>query len=198
MPKWTAMAPAAAAGLFVAATTAFAIASPGYSQRLHPVALLGAQGEPHALAFNLLGFVLPGLLLAGQAIMLRSAHRNAGWPLRIGLQLVLLSALAFLAMGLLPLDPTNLLAPASRKHALAWTLWCLAFVPGALLLAWGRPSRRGLAIAVAMLVPLCAWFGVAILPAAVAQRIAYLSWFGWWWLIRAPVPVPERYSSPAQ
>ena len=36
----------------------------GYSHALHPLSLLGARGVPGAAAFNLIGFVLPGVLAA--------------------------------------------------------------------------------------------------------------------------------------
>jgi hypothetical protein len=66
----------------------------------HPVALLGARGVPHALAFNLLGFVLPGLLAVAVAECLRrSLPATAGWAPRVGSQMLLLAGLAFAAMG---------------------------------------------------------------------------------------------------
>ena len=172
-----------AALLFFAAVAGFGMASPGYSQLAHPVALLGARGEPHALAFDLLGFLAPGLILAWCAYAWRSAA--AGWMARIRLQLSMLSALAFAAQGLLPLDPYNLLAPASRLHALAWTLWWVAFVPGALLVAAAAPRRRLAGLACALLLPACALYGMALMPAALAQRVAFALWFGWWLLLAA-------------
>ncbi len=172
--------PVAALALFVAAAIGFGIANPDYAQWRHPLALLGARGEPHALAFNLLGFVLPGLLLAAQALALRNAWRGQGWGVRIAAQLALLSALGFAGQGLLPLDPYNLLAPASRLHATVWMLWWVAFVPGTLLLAWGRREGRAVGLVVALLLPALALFGGSLMPAALAQRGAYLLWFAWW------------------
>ena len=165
--------------VFMAAAIGFGIVSPDFGHARHPLALLGALGEPHALAFNLLGFVLPGALLAWLAWSLRGAHAEPGWRVRIGLQLVLLSALCFAAQGLRPLDPTDLLAPASRLHVVAWMLWWIAFVPGALLLA--RASGRA-ALVIALLVLLFALGGGDLLPAPIAQRMAFLLWFGWWLL----------------
>ena len=174
--------PSIALVLFVVAVAGFGLAHPDYAQMLHPVALLGARGEPNALAFNLLGFVLPGILLAWHALALRNAWRASGWGVRIAVQLGLLSALAFLAQGLLPLDPYNLLAPISRWHATAWTVWWVAFVPGALLLALGRAEGRARGLSLALLLPAFALFGAFLMPVALAQRIAYLLWFAWWLL----------------
>src|SRR3546814_19042378 len=50
--------------LFAAAVAGFGAALDGYSQAIHPVGLLGARGMPPALAFNVLGLVLPGVLAA--------------------------------------------------------------------------------------------------------------------------------------
>lgn len=164
----------------------FGMASPDYSQQWHPVSLLGARGEPNAWAFNVLGFLLPGAMMAMCAIGWRSALANAPWTQRIGAQLLLLSAVAFAGQGVLPLDPDNLLAPPSRMHALAWTLWWMAFVPGALLLglrsAQARPPLRMLLIA--LLVPAVAVFGSVVLPPGLAQRLAFALWFAWWLLAR--------------
>ena len=176
----------AAALLFAAALAAFGAALDGYSHALHPVALLGASGFPHALAFNLLGFVLPGVLAAVVAMALRAAlPADSGWPSRIGVQLIFISALAFIAMGLLPLDPTDLESQASSLHGTTWMLWCVAFVPGALLLAagcWRTPAWAlfaSLTALAAVALPAVAFLLAGALPAAVAQRVAFGLWFGW-------------------
>lgn len=182
---WRWSGPVAAAA-FVAALAGFGLALSGYSQVWHPVAVLGAKGVPHAPGFNVLGFVLPGVLAATTALGLRRhLPADAGWPLRVGAQLTLLSALGFAAMGLLPLDPADLDNPASSLHATAWMLWWVAFVPGALLVAVGlrgRPAWRVLArasTAAALLVLFVALLAVELMPAGVAQRLGYAAWLGW-------------------
>lgn len=172
--------------LFVAALLGFGLALPGYSHIAHPVAVLGAMGVPHALGFNLLGFVLCGALAAVTTLDLRRRlPEDAGWTLRVGAQLALLSAVGFAAMGLLPLDPADLDNPASSLHATAWMLWWVAFVPGALLIALGlrgRPQWRWLArasVMAALLVLFVALLAVELMPAGIAQRLGYLGWLGW-------------------
>jgi hypothetical protein len=186
MNRTLALAGPAAAVVFIAALLGFGLALPGYSQIAHPVAVLGAAGVPHALGFNLLGFVLAGVLAAVVTLDLRRRlPDDAGWMLRVGAQLALLSALGFLAMGLLPLDPDDLDNPASSLHATAWMLWWVAFVPGALLIALGlrgHPSWRLLArisVVVALLVLFVALLAVELMPAGIAQRLGYLGWLGW-------------------
>ena len=174
-----------AAVLFVLAVLLANIGVPEFSHRVHPLALRGTAGLPWAFAFNLLAFVLPGALLVCAGFRLRSGLGDAGWLARIGVVLVQLSALAFAAQGLLPLDPMDADSSASRFHALAWMLWWIAFVPGALLLAMGAKRGIGFVLAcgvaavlvplLAVLAPIGAWVGIA-------QRLAFALWFGWWLL----------------
>lgn len=173
-----------AAGSFVLALAVVGGAMEGYSQALHPPALLGAQQQTWALAFNLFGFVLPGLLGALVMIALRGRLDGAQWPARIGSWLWLLSAMAFAAQGLLPLDPTDIDAPIGHLHASAWTLWWLAFVPGGLMLALGAGSAgrewgsvRVAAIVAATLLPLFTLYAPVGLPAGASQRVGLALWF---------------------
>lgn len=175
------------AGLsFAIAVIGFGSMLDDFRQSLHPVALLGAATVPRALAFNVFAFLLPGALAAWIAMALRTALPNdAPWATRIGARLVLLATLAFAAQGLLPLDPGDLEAPATRLHATSWTLWWIAFVPGALLLAAGpraKGARRGLAsisVLAALLILVFAASPWQWLLPGVTQRVAYAVWFGW-------------------
>lgn len=168
----------------------------GYSHLVHPLGVLGARqlGAP-ALVFGLSAFVLPGLVHAWQAVGLRAAlPPGLGWAPRIGLQLVLVAALAFAAQGLLPLDLDSLDSGASRWHALAWLAWALAFALGALLLAigaWRTPSRRvgvGVLLAAGMAVAGGAFLAAGPL-APLLQRGAVLAWLAWgvWAALRPPL-----------
>ena len=186
MKRWLPYAGIAALMLFVVALAVFGALLQGYSQVDHPVAVLGARGMPRALAFNLLAFVLPGMLAGVVSMVLRQRlPRNAGWPLRVGTQLAFLSSLGFIALGLLPLDPVDLHNNASSLHATAWLLWWVAFVPGALMLAAGLRGHSGWrALAwssgVAVIAVLATvLFAVELLPAGVAQRLAFGAWLSW-------------------
>ncbi|WP_295970647.1 DUF998 domain-containing protein [uncultured Xanthomonas sp.] len=186
----------------VAAMLGFGAVLPGYLPWSHPLALLGARGIPHAWAFNLLAFVLPGCLAMGLALrLLRRAGRQAPWSLRVGGQLLLLAGLAFAGMGLLPLDQAGLEARSTQLHAVAWLLWVVALVAAAVLLGLGArrdPAARGwaaLALAMALLVALGAFALDRLLSPALAQRLVFLLWWGWlallaWW--PGPTRVPHR------
>ncbi|HHA2818298.1 DUF998 domain-containing protein [Stenotrophomonas maltophilia] len=187
----------AAALLFVLAVLGFGAGLDGYAQARHPVALLGAHGVPHALAFNLLGFVLPGLLAGVVAECLRRRlPATAGWAPRVGSQMLLLAGLAFAAMGLLPLDVDDLHGPASQLHASAWMIWVLGFVTGTLLLGifsmrqvHGR-VQGGLSVACGVLAALAAFALQGLVPAPLAQRVAFACW-ALWLVVALPLSRPR-------
>ncbi|WP_184126476.1 DUF998 domain-containing protein [Stenotrophomonas rhizophila] len=187
---------ALAAVLFLASVLGFGALLPGYLPLGHPVALLGATGVPHAVAFDLLGFVLPGLLAAVVALrLLARVPVTAPWTMRVGGQMLVLSGLAFAAMGVLPLDPTDIQSPASQFHASAWMVWVLAFVPGALMAGfgarrlpgWGRLAALHVSAGLAVLVG--AFVLQAVIPAPVAQRVAFVAWAVW---LAAALPVASK------
>lgn len=185
-PLWLALAATASC---LGAILGFAAVLDGYSHASHPLGWLGGRGLPGAMGFNLLAYVLPGLLLAVVGWRQREAlPGDAPVAARLGSWLVLLSALAFMAKGLLPLDLEELDAGASRGHATAWMLWWMAFVPGALLLWLGlrrRVVERGWArtcLGFAVLFPATALFLPALMAPGYAQRLGLLVWLGWWLL----------------
>ena len=158
----------------------------GYSHLAHPLGLLGARQLGAAgVGFGLCAFLLPGLVQAWQALRLRGALPPvSGWIAGIGVQLLLVAALAFAAQGLLALDMESLDSGASRWHALAWLVWALAFPLGALLTAAGtwwlagwRPGA-GLLLAAGALVCGGAFLGAGAV-APLLQRAAVLAWLLW-------------------
>jgi hypothetical membrane protein len=180
-----------AAVLLFAGMAAFAGRIDGYSHAQHPLALLGASPVPHARLFNLLAFVVPGLLVAWGALRLRAAlpssvDRATSWSGRLGAQLMLMSALAFAALGLFPLDGADLESARSARHAAAWMAWWIAFAAGGLLLAIGLRGSvapwRGIAtssLLAAFLLPVLALLLPMLIPAGSAQRLAFALWFLW-------------------
>lgn len=141
---------------------------------------------PHALGFNLVAFVLVGALgMATGVSLLARMPPKASWSLRVGGQLIVLAGLAFLGMGMLPLDPADLDGRASQAHATAWLLWAVAFVPGMLLIAAAllndATTRRlaWLSLAAGLLVAVLAFGPPGLMRQAIAQRLAFLAWVGW-------------------
>ena len=175
----------AAGACFALALAGFGAALEDYSHGAWPVALLGAAGVPRAAAFNLLGFIVPGLLAAFVALRRRDLlPGDAGAGARLGWTLALLSAAAFAAQGLLPLDASAPDAGRGRLHGVAWGLWWIAFTVAALALA-GSALRAGRRLAAAghlaagLLVAALAGLDAGALPVALAQRAAFAAWFAW-------------------
>jgi hypothetical membrane protein len=177
--------------LFVLALAIFSSGIDGYSHLQHPVAWLGAGPLPRSRGFNLFAFVLPGLLVAWTALRFRAVLSSPGsrppigWSARIGAQLVLLSALAFMLQGILPLDANDLDGVRSGRHAAAWMAWWIAFTSGAALLAIGLRGTSqwratvALSLLAAVLVPTCALVLPHLVAAGLAQRLAFALWFAW-------------------
>lgn len=180
----------AATLMCLAAVLAFGSVLDGYSQVYHPLGLLGGMDIPNAVAFNLLGFVIPGVLaLIAISALRTSLAPTAGWRVRIGVQLLVLSAIAFAVQGLVSIDPADLGAPGNRYHAVAWTLWWIAFVSGAFLLAlsiWRYAQWRTLvwvSLGAALTVLTFALFAPDAIPSGIAERISFSAWFGWLLLV---------------
>ena len=175
-----------------------------FSHRTHPLAWLGAGGVPRAMLFNLCTFLLPGVLAAVALWQLRPAlPPGTRWSARIGAQLVVLSALAFAAQGVLPLDLENPDGTAGGLHAMAWTAWWLAFNAGALALAWGLRKTvtmcrffAAITALAGLVIPMLAVLAPLWIPNALAQRVAFLLWFVWvvW---AAGCPRPQRATAKA-
>ena len=175
----------AASALLIFTCALFALGAqwPAFSHLRHPVAFAGMQGVVGALLFNTMVFVLPGLLVAIVALRLRLAlPAQAGWWSRIGMGLLLISALAFAMQGVLVLDPEHLDAGSSRWHASAWMVWLIAFAAGTALAATAMGRAHVSMRVLAMVVLLLALLGAMVLPVGVAQRLAFVGWFGWFWL----------------
>jgi hypothetical protein len=199
MKTWHRIVALLAPLLATLAIVGFGSALTGFSHADHPVALLGAHAVPMAKAFNLLAYVAPGLLLAALAWSWRGmvTVQATGFAGRLGLQLLVLAALAYAAQGLLPLEPRDLDAPASRLHAAAWMLWWIAVVAAAAALAWNAArSRAGgaamLHLAIAATILFLVLEAGAGGDAPIAQRAAVAAWFAWVLVLALAGPLPVR------
>lgn len=170
----------------------------GFSHAVHPPALLGASGVPGALAFNIAGFIIPGLLAALVALGLyRALPAAAGWLPRVGARTLLISALAFAAQGLLPLDPADMDGHASGLHAAAWMAWWIAFVAGAPLFAAGFPRIRIASLATASVLLVTMFIPPSLLEPPCAQRIALAAWLLWLAIVPWQIGPPRSPDLPA-
>jgi len=164
-----------------------------YLAAWHPLGHLGAMQARGATLWNVCGFVLPGLLLFAFALALEAAMQRdgAGRGGRIGTGLLMLSALAFAAQGLLPFDLDDPDALASQRHVSALVLALLGVMAGALWIAASLKSRRGWGVLVwggaplaGLLLLFLVWPPQEFVPMLQgrpghAQRLIFATFFAW-------------------
>jgi hypothetical membrane protein len=126
--------------IFAASLVGFAARrTDGYTHGHKAVSELGAVGAADALAFNLLGFVAPGVLVACLAFAI--FKRAPAGTSRTGTALVALSGLSMVAAGVFPVDMEARDSATSTLHLAAASLsglfWCLS-------LFWLAPVLRGI------------------------------------------------------
>lgn len=170
--------------LFTGAILLFAALRSDYSHLNDAVSELGARGAPNALAWNLVGFVAVGLLIA---VLAWGLFRDTGsWS---ALALAGLSGVSFAATGVFPADMADLAAPSSRMHILMSLICFAAFVLGAFVLGWRlfrRPGWRGTAIAsgtLGLLAVLTMPLREMDVPPGLAQRVSFGLYLAWIWLL---------------
>jgi hypothetical membrane protein len=183
-----------AATFFWSALVGFGAARADYSQLTKAVSELGGMGLPHALAWNLLGFIVPGLLLAACGAAIATAIDGGRGPLR---WLLTGSGLAFAATGAFPAVMRHgsplMQAPSTVGHIvmllLSSALWIFAI--GAILLKFNRdPNRRPLlkpfaTVTAVALAGLSANVLHSAIPAlahrpGLAQRLGFAGYFLWY------------------
>ncbi len=113
----------AAAAIFAGSVIGFAsLRHDGYTHATKAVSELGAIGAENALAFNVLGFVVPGALVIILAIACGRAFGS-----RFGAFCLALSGVAHAAAGVFPADMAHREGQATLLHAAAAIISGLAF-----------------------------------------------------------------------
>ncbi len=171
----------------------------GYAPAWRSVGDLGALDAPHAVAFNLAGFIVPGLLLLVFALALERAmgRDGAGRGGRLGTGLLMVSALAFAAQGVFAFDPVEPDGASSQRHASALAFALLGLMAGAMFVAasvrrlpgWRALAMFGPALAAVLLMflvqPPQAWFPMLEGRVGHAQRLVLGVYFLWFALASA-------------
>jgi hypothetical membrane protein len=163
---------------------------PSYSHSMNTISELGARGTPNATWWNVVGFIVPGLLLAlaGGAIA-RSIGREQSRLRSLAGGLLVLSGLAIAGQGVIPADMTNgvadITSPYTRGHFISSLVAAAAWSIGVLLLTGPMkrsPEWRSLRIVsiVLVLLALVASFALrGTLPDGLAQRLGNAIFFTW-------------------
>lgn len=164
-----ALAGPVAAMLFAGSLIGFAsVRSDGYTHATKAVSELGAVGAPNAPAFNLLAFVVPGVLV----IVLAGVIRRAAGPrgARTGPALLAASGAALVVAGVFPVDMAHRGSPGSIAHFAGAMLVGVFWAAG---LFWLGPLLRR-EVGLRVLGRLSPWF-VLFLLANVAWQAAWQS-----------------------
>jgi len=182
-----------AATVFWTALVAFGMLRADYSQLTKAVSELGAVGAPHALAWNVLGFIAPGLLLAACGVAIATVVDERGGVLR---WLLTGSGVAFAGTGVFPAVMQHgspvMQAPSTVGHVvmllLSSVLWLAAI--GVLLRKITRGPRLRRFLTPFAIVTVIALAGLAanVLHDAIpplehrpglAQRLGFAGYFLW-------------------
>jgi hypothetical membrane protein len=177
--------------LFWTASVALAAFRPSYSHVVNTISELGAVGTPHATAWNVLGFIIPGVLLAlAGATIARTANPEPSVSRTLATVLFVLCGLAVSGQGVFPAEMTNGVADvtsaSTRGHFMSSLLSGATWAVGALVLVGPmkrNPSWRSLYIVSAALVALTLAASFTLrgaLPDGLAQRIGnafFCIWF---------------------
>jgi hypothetical membrane protein len=181
--------------IFWPALVGFAAAYPGYTHAHKAISELGAFGAPHALAWNLVGFLTPGLLLAvcgaglARSIDVQGRRTALYW-------LLVLSGVGFAGAGVFPVEMRDgspfMGSPFTMGHVvmtflsgIPWTIAAFLAIPAVERNPAWRPARR---LAVMLAVVAVAGFLVNVTASAnpmlehrpgLAQRISFAVYFAW-------------------
>jgi hypothetical membrane protein len=180
----------AACVVFWATSFVLGALRPSYSHSLDTISELGARGTPNAIWWNVVGFIVPGLLLAwAGGVIAQSIGREQSKVRSLAGLLLALSGLAIAVQGVLPADMTNgvadITSPYTRGHFISSLVAAAAWSIGVLLLTGPMkrsPEWRRLRIVSIVLVLLAVVASFALrgtLPDGLAQRLGNAVFFAW-------------------
>ncbi len=168
--------------LFWPSLFGFAALRPDYSHFTKAVSELGVWGAPNMWAFNVLGFILPGLLLAafGWAFARRAAPGN--WFVAL---LLPLGGVGLMIAGLFPGDMQHMQSLTTIGHVAGATasllFWIIALIALVISTRKTWPSLASLSlIAVLAVVATFLLYGAPHVSRAIVQRATFAEFFGWY------------------
>ncbi|HKE94369.1 MAG TPA: DUF998 domain-containing protein [Povalibacter sp.] len=182
-----------AAVLFWTALPVMAALYPGYSHYTRAISELGAFGAPHALAWNLLGFAVPGVLLA---ISGAGIARSIDGRRTLLFWLLVLSALSLTGAGAFPAEMHDG-SPAMRSgwtaaHLIMVLASSFFWIGAAFVLVvrvnrnprWQHKRGFGRSLAVIAVIGMAINILARAIPVmadrpGLAQRVAFAAYFAW-------------------
>lgn len=175
--------------LFWTSLFGFAALRSDYAHATKAVSELGAWGAPNMWGFSVLGYVLPGLMIAACGWML---GRRAGG--RVLASMLALSGLGVSVSGAFPADMDDYDSLTTIMHVVGNMSSLLAWIAAMLLAAWSARKRlpffAGLsALALALMTGTFFLYETTMAPGLV-QRVMFGIFLGYF--LVAPLLPPQR------
>jgi hypothetical membrane protein len=116
--------------------------NPTFNHVIDPISTLGSLGEPRAIVWNLLGFMVPGAVIAGLGLSIRQAFPGKLAASLAGASLAMSGSLLMVA-GLFPIDSLHPAALTNYVHDLSGWMSLSAFLFSGLITPIVLWSRSG-------------------------------------------------------
>ena len=182
--------------VFVLALIVFSLLTPNYSNLTNAISELGALGAPYALAWNVVGFILVGVLIVAYAWGLHMGiHPEPGAiivPLLVGI-----SGIGSIGLGIFPAEAGFRPSTQTTLHFVMVSVNYLPFILVAFIFAFrlkGDPYwKRWMLFSIVMgVLAIASFFIPRTIPAGLSQRIGLGAYFMWvlvmgYALLRRPV-----------
>jgi len=172
-----------APGVLILASAVFSLLTPNYSHLTNAISELGAEGAPLAVGWNIVGFILVGLLIVAFAWGLHVTIRNQAGvsivPLLVGL-----SGIGWMGLGIFPAEAGFQPSIRTTLHFVMVSVNYLPFIAVAFIFAFRLRSdsywKRWIVFSTAMgLLAILSFFIPRTVPAGLSQRIGLGAYFVW-------------------
>jgi hypothetical membrane protein len=169
--------------IFVLAIIVFSILTPSYSNLTNAISELGASGAPYALAVNIFGFILVGILIVVYAWGLHLGLRNKPGAIILPL-LAGISGIGVIGWGVFPAESGFRPSTQTTLHFLMVFVNYLPYILAAFIFSIklkADPYWRHLVLfsIVMGILAIASYFLPRSIPAGVSQRIGLGTYFLW-------------------
>lgn len=190
--------------VFTSSLIIFSILTPNYSNLTNAVSQLGSLGAPFALAWNILGFFLVGVLIIiyawGLHVDLGRSISGIVIPILVGI-----SGVGFAGLGLFPAEAGFEPSTRTTLHFTMVSINFLPFILVAFIFAIGLKTNQywknwTFFSAVMGALAVASFFIPKIIPVGLSQRIGMGTYFLWLFvnglaLLRSPAEIKSRKAS---
>ncbi len=183
--------------VFVVALAVFSLLTPNYDNLTNAVSELGVPGAPYALGWNVLGFMLVGLLVTAFAWGLHLGMRPASGA-RIIPVLVGITGIGFAGLGIFPAETGLRPSTSTTIHFVVVALSYVPFILVAFVYAATMRTdlywKRWVAFSIVMgLLAIGSFFIPRSVPVGLSQRLGLGAYFLWLFvmglaLLKKPMP----------